>query len=213
MKKDECEIYDTSHLYHYYEKTCEPFRTITALPFEEALSVYTAWRAAQPNSGATTPEWYLNRRYNMEKRVRDKFIAIGGRPVRSAPVYFTLGANKGLETWYNKPAFIKIPIDEFDLATVSFTYGDMFPVFNASLDTGEEWWKQVFDYEGILKLIDKYGFPEDPEYNMKKRIFPFPEGKNIGMYLKFVEAHVWDDSALDKYRSNKSQSLKWDRGG
>ena len=190
---------ETNYLYHYYEKSCEPFRTITALSFEEALVVHTAWRAAQPNSGVTTPEWYLNRRYNMEKRVRDKFIDIGGKPIRTAPVYFTLGANKGLETWFNNPTYIKIPIDEFDLDTVSFTYGDMFPVFNTSLDTGEEWWKQVFNYEGILKLINKYGFPEDPEYNMKKRIFPFPEGKNIGMYLKFIEAHVWSDETIINY--------------
>ena len=124
---------DTNYLYHYYEKNCEPFRTITALPLEEAIVVYTAWRAAQPNSGVTAPEWYLNRRYNMEKRVRDKFIEIGGKPIRTAPVYFTLGANKGMETWYNTPAHVKIAISEFDLDTVSFTYGDMFPVFNASL--------------------------------------------------------------------------------
>ena len=191
---------ETNYLYHYYEKTCEPFRTITALPFEEALVVYTAYRAENPNSGVTTPEWYLNRRYNMEKIVRDKFIEIGGKPVRTAPVYFTLGANKGMETWYNNPTYIKIPVDEFDLDTVSFKYGDMFPVFRASLNTGEEWWGEVFKYDGILKLIDKYGFPEDPEYNMKKRYFPFPEGKNIGMYLKFIEAQVWDDTVLHKYR-------------
>ena len=24
-----CEVHDTKHLYHYYEKSCEPFRTIT----------------------------------------------------------------------------------------------------------------------------------------------------------------------------------------
>ena len=191
---------ETNYLYHYYEKSSEPFRTITALPLEEAIVALTAWRAAQPNSGGTTPEWYLNRRYNMEKRVRDKFIEIGGKPIRTAPVYFTLGANKGMETWYNTPAHIKIPVDEFDLSAVSFTYGDMFPVFNSSLNTGEEWWGQVYNYEGILKLIDKYGFPEDPEYNMKKRFFPFPEGKNIGMYLKFIEAQVWDDAILNKYR-------------
>jgi len=190
---------ETNYLYHYYEKSCEPFRTITALPFEEALVVYTAWRADNPNSGKTTPEWYLNRRYDMEKIVRDKFISIGGKPVRTAPVYFTLGANKGMETWYNNPSYVKIPINEFDLDTVSFTYGDMFPVFRASLNTGEEYWGEVFNYDGILKLINKYGFPEDPEYNMKKRYFPFPEGKNIGMYLKFIEAQVWCDTALEKY--------------
>jgi len=188
---------DTDCLYYYYEKTCEPFRTITSLPFEEALIVYRAWRADNPNSGVTTPEWYLKRRYEMEKTVRSKFIAIGGKPIHTAPVYFTLGKNKGMETWYNNPACIKIPINEFDLNTVSFTYGDMFPVFNPTLNTGEEWWEQVYNYDSILRLINKHGFPEDPEYNMKKCIFP--KDKNIGCYLKYVEAHVWDDAILNKY--------------
>ena len=190
---------EIDYLYHYYEKSCEPFRTITALPYEKALEALRVWRADQPNSGVTTPEWYLDRRYKMEKTVRDKFIEIGGKPTRFAPVYFTLGANKGMKTWYNDPAYIKIPVNEFDLDTVSFTYGDMFPVFRTSLNTGEEWWGQVFNHDGIIKLIDKYGFPEDPEYNMRKRYFPFPEGKNIGMYLKYIEAQIWSDSTLEKY--------------
>jgi len=189
---------DTKHLYHYYEKTCEPFRTITALPFDEALAALTTWREDNPSTGLTTAEWYLNRRYNMEKTVRDKFIAIGGKPIRTAPVYFTLGANKGMNTWYNNPAYIKIPVSEFDLDTVSFTYGDMFPVFNPALNTGEEWREQVYRYDDILKLIEKYGYPEDPEYDIKKRIFP--KDKNIGRYLKYIEAHVWSDEVLDKYR-------------
>jgi len=124
-------MHDTGFLYHYYEKSTGPFRTITSLP------------------------------------LRDEFFAIGGKPVRGAPVYFTLGANKGMETWYNNPACIKIPVGAFSLDTISFTYGDMFPVFNPELNTGEEWWGQVYDYQGILKLIDKCGCPEDPVHNLK----------------------------------------------
>ena len=190
---------DTKHLYHYYEKTCEPFRTITVLPFDEAIIALCEWRENNPKSASPANiEWFLNRRYEMEKRVRDKFISIGGKPVRTAPVYFTLGANKGMMTWYNNPAYIKIPINEFALDTVSFTYGDTFPVFNSSLNTGEEWWGQVYCYDEILKLIDKYGYPEDPEYDMKNRIFP--KDKPINQYLKYIEAHVWSDEVLDKYR-------------
>ena len=190
---------DVKHLYHYYEKTCEPFRTITSLPFDEAAEALREWRENNPKSATPANiDWFLNRRYEMEKTVRDKFIAIGGKPVRTAPVYFTLSANKGMMTWYNNPAHIKISISEFDLDTVSFTYGDTFPVFNSNLNTGEECWGQVYKYDGILKLIDKYGYPEDPEYDMKNRIFP--EEKPINRYLKYIEAHVWSDEVLDRYR-------------
>ena len=74
----------------------------------------------------------------------------------------------------------------------------MFPVFNPALNTGEEWWGQVYNYAEILKLIEKYGYPEDPPYDMKNRIFP--KDKNIGRYLQYIEAHVWSDEVLDKYR-------------
>jgi len=134
----------------------------------------------------------------MEKRLRDAFIAIGGKPLRSAPVYCTLGPNKGLQTWYNSPDCIQIPIEKFDPDTVSFTYGDLFPVFNPALNTGEEWWGKVYRYADIVRLIEQYGLPEDPEYNMKQRLFP--EGKSIGQYLKYIEAHVWSDEVLEGYR-------------
>ena len=189
---------DTTHLYHYYEKTCEPFRTITSLPFDEAVEVLREWREFNPHSEKTTVEYFLNLRYGRDKLLRDKFIEIGGKPVRNAPVYFTLGANKGMTTWYNNAAYIKIPVIEFDPDTVSFTYGDNFAVFNPVLNTGEEYWGNIYKYADIIKLIKKYGYPEDPEYDMKNRIFP--KDKNIGRYLKYIEAHVWSGEVLDKYR-------------
>ena len=187
-------INNTKHLCHYYEKTCPPFRTITSLPFDEAATIVRTWRGV----GEVWVNNFLDLRYHRDKNLRDKFIAIGGKPVLTAPVYFTLGENKGMTTWYNNAACIKIPVSEFDFDTVSFTYGDNFAVFNPNLNTGEEYWGNIYKYDGILKLIDKYGFPEDPEYHMGKRIFP--QEKPINHYLKYIEAHVWNDDVLDKYR-------------
>ena len=185
---------DTLHLYHYYEKHLPPFRSITSLPFDEAKAVLLAYQADDPNRAHPNIDWFLTRRYEMEKTVRDRFIAIGGKPVRTAPVYFTLGENTGLKTWFRETACIKIPVSKFDLSTVSFTYGDMFPVFNENLDTGEGWWGQVYFYDDILKLIEKYGYPEDPVYDSIKGIFP--KDKPINQYLKYIEAHVWSDEVL-----------------
>ena len=130
--------------------------------------------------------------------LRERFIAIGGKPVRTSPVYFTLGANKGMETWFDEPDYIKIAVSEFEPNSVSYTYGDSFAVFNAALNTGEEYWGNIYRYEEILKLVNKYGFPEDPLYDMKNRIFP--KDKHINHCLKFIEAHVWDDAVFEKYR-------------
>jgi hypothetical protein len=134
----------------------------------------------------------------MDKTIREKFIAVGGKPLRPVPVYFTLGANKGVSTWFENTAVIQIPVKEFDLDTVSFTYGDTVAAFHPKLYTNEEWWSKVYRYDEILKLIEKYGYPEDPEYDGAKGILP--KDKPLGHYLKYIEAHIWSDEVLDKYR-------------
>jgi len=184
---------NSKYLYHYYEKSQPPFRTLISLPFEDAKKIVSSWKGV-------TEAWvnyFLKLRYERDQTLHEKFTAIGGKPVRTAPIYFTLGPNEGMKTWFDDVDWIKIPISKFDLKTVSFSYGDSFAVFNTELNTGEEWWEKVFYYDDILNLVDKYGFPEDPPYHMGKRIFP--EGKHINHCLKFVEAHVWSDHALDKY--------------
>ena len=181
------EIHDTKHLYHYYEKNKPPFRTLTALPFEEAKAVVCTWEDGRTGGGdgPIDEAWvndFLHLRYERDELLREKFISIGGKPIRTAPVYFTLGANEEIKTWFKEPEWIKIPINEFDLDAVSFTYGDSFTVFSPLLYTGEEWHGKVFLYDEILKIIDKYDFPKEPN-------------------LIFVEAHVWSDEVLNKYHS------------
>lgn len=189
----ECAVHDTEHLYHYHEKSLPPFLTLTTLPFDEARDLLVSLNTRIPDI-----DFFLTRRYEMEKIVRDAFVSKGGRPANTAPVYMTLGANKGLSTWFREPAVIKIPVCEFDPGTVSFTYGDTFPVFKQSLNTGEEWWGKVYFYDEILALYKKYGLPENPEYHMTNGVYP--KDKSIRDYLKYIEAHVWNDEVLNKYR-------------
>jgi len=191
----ECKVDDVRHLYHYYERSGAPFRTLTSLPYAEAERVVRSWFARQVMFDV---DRFLNLRYERDKLLRELYGAIGGKPIRTAPVYFTLGPNQGMSTWFDDPAWIKIPIEEFDLHTVSFTYGDSFAALDPELNTGEEWWGRVFDYKRVLSLIERYGWPEDPPYHMKNRVFP--EDRHINHCLKFVEAHVWSDEVLDRYR-------------
>ena len=186
------------YLYHYFDRERGLFRSLTALPFAEAKAVLLARQEENPRSVNPHIGWFLTRRYADEKTVREQFISIGGKPVRTAPVYCTLGPNEGMKTWFDNADCIKMPVSAFDPDTVSFTYGDLFAVFNPALNTGEEWWGQVYRYEEILRLVEKYGLPEDPAYDMKKWIFP--KDRPINQYLKYIEAQVWSDEALDRYR-------------
>jgi hypothetical protein len=195
-----CEIHNTKHLYHYYEKGQPPFRSISALSFDKAEKILNNQREINENLVHPNIKWFLKWRYNIDKVIRKDFIAIGGKPIRSTPVYFTLGANAGVSTWFENPTYVKIPVDEFEIDTVSYTYGDVLAVFNPKLNTGEDYWGKVYHYDDILGIIEKYGYPKDPEYNGIKGINP--KDKPLGDYLKYIEAHVWSDEILDKYRDH-----------
>lgn len=95
-----------------------------------------------------------------------------------------------LSTWFENSAFLKIPIEEFDLKTISFTYGDSHPTFSPRVNNmdGKEYRKKLFTYDEILMIIEKYGLPQtwndDGKYG--------PE--------RYIEVHIWCDEIIDKYR-------------
>ena len=92
-----------------------------------------------------------------------------------------------LSTWYEQGDYIKIPITEFDTRNISFTYGDSMPTFSPLIDDDKEYRKQVYSYEEILKIIEKYGLAQD--------------WNNDGLHgpERYIEAHVWSDMPIKKY--------------
>ncbi len=94
-----------------------------------------------------------------------------------------------LMTWYENIDFIKIPIEEFDLKTISFTYGDSHPVFSLrkhKMD-GREYRNKLYTYDEITEVIKKYGLPQD--WN----------GDGAHGPERYVEACVWSDETVGKY--------------
>jgi hypothetical protein len=189
---------DVLFLYHYYERDLGPFKLLTDMTFDEARELLTR-RRAEGKIGNPDIDGFLKNRYGADERLRDKFIAHGGLIKRNAPVYMMLGEHRQWESAYENPAVIKIPLSEFDPLTVSFTYGDSFAVFNPALFGDEDYWNKIYFAEEILDVIRKYGYPPHVEYDFKRGIYP--SDKHINHHLKYVEAHVWSDEALDKYRT------------
>ena len=73
-------------LYRYYEKNSDPFLTLTSLPFEEARALFLTKKAA----GEQIPpniDTFLQKRYDRDKILREAFVARGGNPVRTSPIY------------------------------------------------------------------------------------------------------------------------------
>ena len=53
----------------------------------------------------------------------------------------TIEHSPWLSTWFENSAFIKIPIEEFDIKTLSFTYGDSMPTFSQAIVNKKEYHK------------------------------------------------------------------------
>ena len=89
-------------------------------------------------------------------------------------------------TWYKNPDYIKIPIKEFDMSTVSFTYGDSFPTFAPTYGDKSEYRQNIYTFDEIKNIIDKYGRPQE---------LPWNENTPYWRPL-YVEAQVWSDDTI-----------------
>lgn len=173
------------YLYHYYDSSRAPFLNLSDLPRERAEELLEEIRRDNPLSQAAKrhSEYVADRLY-YESIMREKFAELGGIRTRNAPHYMVVGECEWLSSWFENSAFIKIPVLEFDLRTISFTYGDSHPTFSPRVNDGLEYRKRLYDYEGILEMIAKYGMPQDNEYGN----------------VRYIEAQIWSDETIDRYR-------------
>ena len=129
---------------------------------------------------------YYERREYLEQFVRAMFIAKGGKPVLDVPYYMTIGKSSFAASWFEESQYVTIPLDEFDLQTLSFTYGVTFPTFSPHVTDNLEYRRQAYRYDEILGIIEKYGLPQDSW---------------DGTYASpcYVEAQVWSDMPIKDY--------------
>lgn len=175
-------------LYHFFDKRTGPFRSLTRIPPEDAKNVILQIRKERPASQcAQRHDHYVEYRHNCEAILREEFAAKGGIMETDSPHYMTVEFSPWLSTWFEQSDFIRIPIEEFNLRTVSFTYGDSMPTFSDKCADGKEYRKKLYTYDEILKIIDKYGLPQD--WNDDGKYGP----------ERYIEAHIWSDMPIAKY--------------
>lgn len=76
------------------------------------------------------------------------------------------------------------------MRATGFTYGDSHPTFSPwpRDDDWEEYRRKLYTYDEILEVIKKYGLPQN--WNNDGRLGP----------ERYIEAHIWSDDTIDKYR-------------
>lgn len=176
-------------IYHYYEKSVGPFVSLSGLPLNKAQGILDRLISENKTFAAKRNETYLAKRCGLEQTVRQLFIAKGGKPQRDTPHYFVIGECSWLETWFQNPAYIKIPFKNLDTQTVSFTYGDTFPTFSERIPDKPEYWGKVYIYEEIAELIDRLGLPQE---KWDTPVFAQPA---------YVEVQLWTDDPIKEYKN------------
>ena len=176
-------------LFHYFDKSLGAFQNLSDLPIDEAKAILDSTKREKPNTqSAQRHDGYMESRLHYEEILRTEFSKKGGIITRNAPHYMVIEHCPWLSQWYENSCYIKIPIDAFDLRTVSFTYGDSHPTFSPNVNDGKEYRKKLYTYDEILKIIDKYGLPQD--WNSDGKFGP----------ERYIEAHVWSDETISRYR-------------
>ena len=177
------------YLYHYFDKRSGPFKSLTALTPKRAEKMLEKINKERPGGFCAKRDAnYLEVRRACERIVFTRFLSMGGQVDITSPYYMVVEECPWLATWYEEPAFIKIPIDELDTRKISFTYGDMMPTFNPRAKAGKPEGKlEVFTYDEILRVIDDLGLPQD--WN----------SDGTHGYERYIEAHVWTDEPILKY--------------
>ena len=172
-------------LYHYFDKKTGPFKNLSELSEEEAERILLSIKENKPDSMcAKRQESYIADRRRFEEILRLEFGKKGGIIERNVPHYLVVGESRWLQTWYEDCDVVVVDTDDLDTDTISFTYGDSHPTFSDKVNDGKEYRKKLYTYDEILKVIEKYGLPQ--EWNPNGEFGP----------ERYVEAHVWSDKGI-----------------
>ena len=175
-------------LYHYYDKNIGPFKNLSDLSLDEANRVLQEIAITKPNvQCAKRNSDYMQARAFYENILRNEFKKKGGLIDRQVPHYMVVEHSPWLSTWYENSSYIRIPIEKFDIRTISFTYGDSHPTFSDRVNDGKEYRKKLYMYDEILEMIEKYGLPQD--WNDDGSCGP----------ERYIEAHIWSDDVIKEY--------------
>lgn len=176
------------YLYHYFDRNVGPFVNLSDISVEEANRIMEEIRHNKPNTmGAKRSPEYMEARLHYEEILRTEFLKKGGNIQRKNPHYMIVEHSDWLSSWFEHSDYIKIPIEEFDLSTVSFTYGDSHPTFSPLVNDGKEYRKKLYTYKEILGIIEKYGLPQ--VWNAEGKYGP----------ERYIEAHIWSDETIRRY--------------
>jgi len=194
-------------LLHFYRKGSRPFQSLSGVPEDQAYAIMKGlfvegsifWERFRD------PPSYLCFRKQVEKKLRNDFIAKGGRPKEDYPIYLVLGR----PIWTETAADIKttsttdeitIPLSILSPEDVSFTYPDSMVSAMMAAEKNPEHYEpdyhgKVFTLTEIRAIIEQNGLPgEKWQTKMPKHL------------AHYIEAQVWNQKLLVKYSEQRRKN-------
>lgn len=172
---------------HYHLPDRRPFLNLSDLEAarrDEVMSELIALRRAGKQSrpfGRRYAEW----REMTEARLRDLFIAVGGKPIRRAPHYFVLGRSSWFEGLASDMRAIVMPVADLPMLETSFTLIDSFGAMGYASrfgypDNAQPHERLVYRLDQLARTIEAYGVP-------------------AGGDERFIEVQLWSDGPIAKH--------------
>ena len=153
-------------LIHLYKRDTEPFRTLSALPEQHAISIMQSlymvgsifWERFED------PVAYLRLRKQIEQSIRGAFIAKGGRPQEPHPIYMAFGRTRWMQNSLDAVTLattteIEVPLSLFQECDVSFTYPDSMVSYFLAMEKDAEYYMpdfygKVFTLPEIRSIVE-----------------------------------------------------------
>lgn len=178
-------------LTHYYRPFGRPFLSLSLLSDPEVSEVLAAIAGFEPLPYRLTHPTYLSERRRIEERMRQTFLAKGGRPERVNPHYFVLGEFSLWES--DGSSKVQIPLSSVPAPLVSFTLTDSFFNFRETSLRGlpiprRTYHGELFTYQELPNLIRQHGVPGDAWRSDPHRRFDV-----------YIEAQLWGDEPIERF--------------
>ena len=156
------------------------------------------------------PTRYLRMRKQIEQYFRQAFIAKGGEPRETCPIYMTLGRTKWMQNDIDAITLattteIQVPISLFRECDISFTYPDSMVSFLLAEEKESEYYLpdyhgKVFTLSEIRAIIESLGLPGEKW------------GTNLPISMpNYIEAQVWNHEPLIDYKRGLFASITQDK--
>jgi hypothetical protein len=194
-------------LTHIYQRGAEPFQSLSALCDAEALQIMAGLyiEGSAYWGRFEQPQEYLQMRRRTESWLRQAFIAKGGKPRLSYPIYFMVGKPPWLERAADPATVastvqIQVPVSIFEEGDISFTYPDsMVTMLMENLKDPEMYQP---DYHGKLFTLTEIraivAVKRLPDEGWETRV---PDH-----LAHYIEAQVWNREPLLEFTQGRNGS-------